>query len=83
MKEPKLVRVEWIDAAGAASWVELDQVEGLKAITPVVCVGFIAKQTKDGIYLIMGYTSGISVDEGLQPFFIPAGMIRKIRHIKL
>ena len=81
MKEPKLVRVEWVDAAGSAAWVELDQIEMLKSITPVVCVGFLAKRTKDGVYLIMGYTAGKSVDEGLQPFFIPQGMIKRIKYL--
>jgi hypothetical protein len=76
-KVGSIVLIEWEDAYSGSSWRHKDDIKHEALI--VETVGYVHMHDKEGIYVIQtlaksGDTSG--------RFFIPSGMIRKIKVLK-
>ena len=77
----KAVKVEWEDAyAPGPPWVVGDELPDNPTTHKVVQLGFLVKQSKSGVWMAGGYTKDGALNN---PFFIPAGMVKKLQEVKL
>lgn len=84
LTNPVPVWVLWKDASGSASWVDLDSLEELSVAANIQSCGFLVKETKDGVYLAVGVSANKEGHDAVaNPFFIPRGMILKMKKLKV
>ena len=80
MKEPVLLRVEWVDASLlAGGWQEAEEMSG--ANIPNVDVGFRVKEEDGFLYLAAGFQADDTHKPFSRPIAIPVRAIVKKRRI--
>ncbi len=80
MKEPVLLRVEWVDSARLASgWQEVEDMEG--SDVPNVTVGFRVKEENGFLFLAASWQADDTHKPFAQPIAIPVRAIVKKRRI--
>ncbi len=80
MREPILLRVEWVDSSLLASgWQEKGDMTG--AYTPNVSVGFKVKEENGFLYLAASFQADDTHKPFAQPIAIPIRAIVKKRRI--
>ena len=80
MKEPVLLRVEWVDASLlAGGWQEAEEMSG--ANIPNVDVGFRVKEEDGFLYLAAGFQADDTHKPFSRPIAIPIRAIVKKRRI--
>lgn len=76
LKRGDSIRVTWVDACGTAGWQQ-PYTDGVE----VVNTGVFVLENKNGLCIAKGITDDPD-DDVLDPGFIPAGMIRKIKKLR-
>ena len=81
------IRVTWTDAASIApGWKQVKTLRRWK-IPRIVCLGFFAFETRDGLYYYKGRDfndedSGSDEESMLVPSFVPRGCILKVEVLR-
>lgn len=81
LEEHTLAYVWWGDAWGNSGWQKKETSDVDHAATETFTVGLVKRHDKRGISLSDGY--GIDTGNSMGHTFIPAGMIIKIKKIKV
>lgn len=78
-KKPELVLVEWDDAWSKDEWVDVNLAKNVSVNASVQLVGFVVKRDKTGILLSQGIAAAESYPN---LFFVPKGMVKKVKTLK-